>query len=163
MGARVRQLAFALVAAALAGGVLSSAAAAATTPSTVTGSNTVFIAVTSPCTGEHVEVLQDMRFVAHLSDSEHGNILQVLHLTSAGATATGLTTGDTYQVVDIALFRDDFSSAPFDATLILRQQFIGRGNGDNFVLDWHVHFTVDANGQLHADINKINEGRCMFK
>lgn len=143
------------IVAALASMVLASSAAAEATTSTVTGTTTVGFSFPSPCSGEQIAVLEEFRFVAHFTQSAHGDTINLNHVTSAGATGTGLTSGDTYQVVNVFTFLDDLSGAPYAATLTLRQQFVGPGAGNNFVLFLTVHFTIDANGEGHADVQRV--------
>jgi hypothetical protein len=135
--------------------VFARSAAASTTTSTVTGTRTIDFILPSLCSGEQIEVLGEYRFVAHITESANGQTIELNHFTSAGATGTGLTSGDTYQVVDVFTFLDDLSGAPYAATLTLRQQFISRGAGNSFFLFLTEHFTIDANGEGHALVGNV--------
>jgi hypothetical protein len=91
--------------------------------------------VTSPCSGEQVEVVEDLLLLVHLSDLDPDNReLQLLHSNTTNGTATGLTSGETYRFVSSSTSRDDFSGAPFVSTFIFRQLFVGTGTGDSFTL-----------------------------
>ena len=94
--------------------------------------------------------------MTHSTQTPSGATTTLNHVTSAGATATGLTSGDTYQVVNVSAFRDDLSAPPYAATLTLTQQFIGPGPDDNFVSFITIHFTIDANGDGHADVQRVD-------
>src|SRR5215208_4695031 len=136
--------------------LLPSAAVGQATTSTTTSTGLVGFIITSPCSGEQISVLEEFRFVMHSTQTPSGDTTTFSQVTSAGATGTGLTSGDTYQVVNVFAFRDDPSGAPYAATLTLTQQFIGPGPDDNFVSFITIHFTIDANGEGHADVQRVD-------
>jgi hypothetical protein len=118
--------------------------------------------VTSPCSGEQVEVVEDLLVLVHFSDLDPENReLQLLHANAANGTATGRTSGETYRFVSSSISRDDFSGAPFVSTFIVRQLFVGTGTGDSFTLVIHLLLAVDANDVVRAQIQQVDL-ECIF-
>jgi hypothetical protein len=163
MGLMAKRSAFLAVLGLLASFVLSKAASAQAEPVTFHATIPLHIEVTSPCSGEQVEVVEDLLFVGHFSDVDpDGRTLQLLHSNAAGGTATGVTSGNTYRFVRSSVSRDDFSGAPFVSTFNVRQLFVGTGTGDSFTLVIHLLLVVDANDLVRATIQQV-EMDCMFE
>ena len=160
MGVRLGRLVLILVGVSA---ILAGAASAQATPITLRGTIPLDMEVTSPCSAEVVAVREDLHWIGHLSDVDPENrTLQLLHSNATNATATGLTTGETYRFVSATTIRDDFSGAPFVSSFVVRQQFVGLGTGDSFALVIHLLLTVDANDVVRAEIQKV-ESECIFK
>jgi hypothetical protein len=141
---------------------LCSAASAQAEPITFRATVPLHTEVTSPCSGEQVEVVEDLLVLVHFSDLDPDNReLQLLHANAANGTATGLTSGETYRFVSSSISRDDFSGAPFVSTFIVRQLFVGTGTGDSFTLVIHLLLVVDANDVVRGEIQQVDL-ECMF-
>jgi hypothetical protein len=164
MRVHVRHQALSILVGLIASALLAGAAAAAEAqPITLKDTIPLHMEVTSPCSGEQILVSEDLKWIGHLSDIDPENRkLQLLHTNAANATATSLTTGETYRFVHASTSRDDFSGAPFVSTFIVHQQFLGLGTGDSFRLLIHLLLTVDANGEVRGDIQKV-EIECLYK
>jgi hypothetical protein len=127
------------------------------------GSTTV---TTSPFSGiarscdelsEPIELSGTIRNVAHTTVSESGNAFSLFRLQLVNVTGIGLVTGDSYRFLDSYTFRDDLSGAPYAATLVIRQRVITSDQERRSDLRLLVHFTLDANGEPHADVSNFEQ------
>ena len=75
------------------------------------------------------------------------------HFNWAGITGTGLTSGDTYVVPQVASNTDYYHQGGFPAsgTGTLTFQLVSKGSGENIRVKGVWHFTTNANGELTID------------
>lgn len=106
----------------------------------------------NPCNGELVLI----QGKAHelLRVTENGGTYHFgRHFNAAGVTGVGLTSGARY--VLSAAFNDEFTlAAGSTSTTVQALQVIGVGRTPNFTLHVLFHVTVDANGDVHAYVEK---------
>ncbi len=70
-------------------------------------------------------------------------------------SGTGLTTDDKYQGTGVTQqnFGGSFVNGQYSSTYVNNFRIIGQGRGNNFLVHQTVHFTLNANGELTADVN----------
>jgi hypothetical protein len=74
-----------------------------------------------------------------------------VHFQPQGATGTGLTTGDTYRATGVT--QEHTAVGPtFSDTFINNFKIIGPGPDNNLLIHETVHVTLNANGELTAEI-----------
>jgi hypothetical protein len=112
--------------------------------------------VSNACTGEAVTLSGDLHIM--LTIQETGNGLRIgTHAQPVGLTGTGALSGATYHGVGIT--RENFFVDPpgvFDSTFVNNFYIIGEGGAPNFMVHITAHLTVNANGEVTADIVNIN-------
>jgi len=104
--------------------------------------------------GEIVDVDGPVRLVIRSTTSDSGVVQMFLHGNPQGLTGVGQTTGDVYHGVgssqDIITMTP--SGSPQTFTSINNFMFVGPGTGNNFIVHTIIHLTVNANGEITADI-----------
>ena len=107
------------------------------------------------CTGEDVYVYGTIDVVVQTTTDAKGNTHLVTHYTPH-LTAVGLTTGKRYLAVgptQIVSF-DTGGPAVFNVANIIIT--VAPGSGDNFVLTEVIHVTLNANGEVTVEFDRIN-------
>src|SRR5262245_3686721 len=77
-----------------------------------------------------------------------------------GMTATGLITGQKYQVVGMIQqsFKQSCQNGQITSTNINNYRVIGQGPGNNFLLRETLHYTINANGDVTVYHDNISTG-----
>jgi hypothetical protein len=107
------------------------------------------------CTGEDVHVYGPIDVTVQTTTDAKGNTHLVTHYTPH-LTAVGLTSGTRYLAVgptQIVSF-DAAGPSVFNVANIIIT--VAPGSGDNFVLTEVVHVTLNANGQVTVEFDRIN-------
>ena len=113
------------------------------------------VPVSEGCTGEEVHVYGPIDVVVQTTTDAQGNTHLVTHY-SPHLTAVGLTSGTRYLAVgptQIVSF-DAGGPAVFNVANIIIT--VAPGSGDNFVLTEVVHVTLNANGEVTVEFDRIN-------
>ena len=103
------------------------------------------------CTGEDVELSGTIHLV---SQTQSGGDV-VGHFNYQGVSGVGLTSGTTYRSSTVDHFR---LGAPFpsDITSVRSLRLISRGPEDNLLVRFLFHITVNANGEVTAEVKDVN-------
>lgn len=109
----------------------------------------------NPCTGELVIASGIIHTVANVTFGTDGSLHDQYHVNLDGVTATGALTGAKYTVQEqwnVGTNADEDHSTTHH---IFRQQYVRTGNvatplGDDFYIYFHLHITMNANGQMTA-------------
>jgi hypothetical protein len=139
-------------------GPSSAAYAAAQTVTTVEKipvEGTVFVPCAADGSGEDVHLAGKVNSVFHVTLDNAGGAHVKVHQNDQGISGTGLTTGDKYQRTGATNFEFN-SKVGEEQTLVFTFNFIGQGNGNNFLLHGTLHVTVNANGIVTADVDNIS-------
>jgi hypothetical protein len=133
-----------------------SASAMAEAPTTVSFKFRIGVPAFVPCAlggaGEEVETSGTAHMVIHLAHD--GITYGVTHANYQGLSGTGLTSGDKYRAVSAET--DVTPTAKFNVVTITEViQFIGQGPNNNFRIYFLFHFTVNANGEGTASLNRF--------
>ena len=131
-------------------------------PASAEAENSVFLPTTmsvSSCGGETIELTGTLHLiysVTNNSNSDHvRSYSQLRGLTGVGPStgqyhASGITTEST---------NVDGEGFPFSYTYRNNFRLVGQGPGNNFQVHLGVHVTINANGDVTADISNI-EAEC---
>jgi hypothetical protein len=113
------------------------------------------VPVNEGCTGEAVHVYGPIDVIVQTTTDAKGRTHLTTHY-SPHLTAVGLTTGKRYLAVgptQIVSF-DAGGPAVFNVANIIIT--VAPGSGDNFVLTEVVHVTLNANGDVTVDFDRVN-------
>jgi hypothetical protein len=115
---------------------------------------------TNPCTGEQVTGEGTARIVGNFTDDASGGF-HFQAQTSTSGSGVGSPSGATYIVTgvshDAINVRDN--EYPVAFTMVQRTQYIRQGEDmpeDDLVFDMLFHFTVNANGEVTAEVGDID-------
>ena len=108
--------------------------------------------------GEYVLIEGRMHGLSHMTINERGGKLLTVHLQYQGATGTGQTTGHIYRASNSTMetYTRDFDKLPLEVTSVGSFRLIGHGRENNFLLHHITHITINANGDLTANIESLS-------
>ena len=130
----------------------SKARAQAATPETTIFIHHLDVIIPNPCTGEDIHVVGDAKIVNHaVVDASGGAHFRVMS-NLQGVRGTGLTSGRAYRVVDSESTVFLEGPLPQVTTLVGTLSFVSQGRADNFLGHATTHVTINANGELTADV-----------
>lgn len=105
--------------------------------------------------GEPVLISGTLHVLIHQTISDAGHLQFKVHFQPQGASGVGLTTGDTYRATGVTQQTqtvDLTDGAPQEFTFINNFRIIGKGPDNNLLVHQTVHFTVNANGEVTAEV-----------
>ena len=112
----------------------------------------VTIGVANGRTGELVILSGELHIVTTIQETGNGVRISN-HFQPVGVTGTGAVSGATYHGVGITLQQVFVEPPPpFDLTVVNNFYIIGEGGAANFYVHATIHLTVNANGEVTADI-----------
>ena len=129
------------------------AATVSTTNQQIPFALVAFVPCANNGAGELVLVSGTLHVLQHLTITEDGNVHVKTHFQPQGASGVGLTTGDTYHATGVT--QEEFNSngpLPFTDTYINNFRIIGQGPDNNLLVHQTIHITINANGELTADV-----------
>ena len=85
------------------------------------------------------------------------NVSGKTHFQPQGLSGVGLDTGDKYQATGVTQdrFKASLQNGQFNATFVNNFRMIGQGPGNNFLVHENFHVTVNANGEVTADVGNF--------
>jgi hypothetical protein len=103
------------------------------------------------CTGEDVELSGTIHLVSQLQSDGS----EVGHINFQGVSGVGLTSGTTYRSSSVDNFR---LAAPYpsDITSVRSLRLISPGPEDDLLVRFLFHITVNANGEITAEVEDVN-------
>jgi hypothetical protein len=104
-----------------------------------------------PCTGESLVFTVSAHILLHVTTDADGGTHVHDHANGQRAFAVG-PTGVLYQgkIVDNILTQDNGPNGQMEFTDVFHFRVQSQGDSDNFTLEFRVHFTVNANGEVTA-------------
>ena len=117
----------------------------------------VFVPCANDGAGETVELSGDLHILTHLTTSETGNVTVRTLFQPQGISGTGTVTGAKYQATGGT--QETFVSngpLPLSDTFVNNFRIIGAGSGNNFLVHETAHVTINAEGVVTADIDKLS-------
>ena len=85
-------------------------------------------------------------------------MLSKKHFQSQGVSATGLTSGDKYQVT-VGHHQVSFNGKVGEMyTFVNNFRIIGPGPGTNYLIHYNVHITVHPDGTVTSDVDNFRIG-----
>lgn len=139
-------------------GVVGSAAGAA---ETITSSTNVPIdlAVFVPCAaggaGEYVYLSGSLHILSHVTLDPTGGYHFESHFSPQGVSGYGETSGDKYQATGVTRDGGSFMGFPYEYTYVNNFRIIGQGAGNNYLVHETFHITLNANGELTAEVDNF--------
>jgi hypothetical protein len=110
----------------------------------------VFVPCAADGAGEDVLVEGTLHVL--ITETSNANHLSFkVHFQPQGATGTGLTTGDTYHSTGVTQEHLTLGPGVTD-TFVNNFRIIGEGSDNNLLVQQVFHLTINANGELTADV-----------
>jgi hypothetical protein len=130
------------------------ALAAVTTNESVPFNLTVFVPCANGGAGESV-VLSGSLHVLATATINGNNVSSSTHTQPQGVSGLGLTTGDKYRATGVTRYDTNFDNVDFPivTTYVNNFRIIGQGPGNNFTVHQTIHMTINANGDVTADVD----------
>ncbi len=113
-----------------------------------------FVPCAADGAGEIVELSGTLHILTRVTVDSAGGVHLTTHFQPQGVGGIGLTTGDHYRGTGVTRTTSNERSAGFPAssTFVNNVRVIGQGPGNNFDLHQTVHVTVNANGDVTANV-----------
>jgi hypothetical protein len=117
---------------------------------------TVFVSCAADGSGEEVHLTGEIHTVIRfVTNSTTGGIHIKFHANDQGISGIGLTTGDRYHRTG-ATNSEHNAKVGEEITVVDSFNIIGQGNGNNFLAHVTIHMTVNANGDVTAEVVKFS-------
>ena len=112
-----------------------------------------------PCAAGGQEEIVALSGVVHLvfsvTTDASGGLHIDTHSNNQGVSGIGLMTGDKYQATGGNRFNSNTNGGASEATFVDSFGLIGQGPGNNFVIQETAHMTINANGDVTANISSL--------
>jgi len=118
---------------------------------------TVFVPCANDGLGETIVLTGRMHVNDFLSISNDGSWNLKMHIQPMDLQGLGQTTGDKYNGTGVTQSKENMSGKglPYSWTYVNNYRMIGQGPGNNFTVHETIHFTINANGELTADVVNV--------
>ena len=107
-----------------------------------------------PCAGETVVLTGELHTVMSITENENGIHVRS-HFQPMGVSGVGPISGNKYQATGVT--RQDMNTAsdgfPVTQTFVNNFRIIGQGPGNNYLVHAVFHVTVNANGEVTAQVD----------
>jgi hypothetical protein len=134
--------------------------AEATTTTTITRAPFDPTTLLNPCTGETLDVTGTAQIITHTTIDATGAAHTTFLFDTQGVSAVSQTTGVTYRLVDTVSVPTYDGPLPAVGSALSTFRLVGPGPGNDQVLRFQLHFTINANGETTASVlNQVNECR----
>jgi len=111
-----------------------------------------------PCVAGGQDEIVALSGVVHLvfsvTTDSNGGLHINTHSNNQGVSGTGVMTGDKYQATGSSGFSSNTNGAG-EFTFVDNFGLIGQGPGNNFVIRETAHMTINANGDVTANISSL--------
>jgi hypothetical protein len=139
---------------------MGTAFAAATTTTTISRVPFGFTPLLNPCTGENLDITGTTLILTHTTVDATGAAHTKFHFTTQGVRGISQETGVRYELVDTVNDATYDGPRPAVGTALSTFRLVGPGPGNDQVLRFQLHFTINAAGEPTALVlNQINECR----
>jgi hypothetical protein len=125
-------------------------AQAQATANTIEGTVDVPLTVTNPCTGDIINGTFTFHFVLHTTSNNNAGIT-VIHSHIVNGTAVS-DTGVSY-VIQESGNDTEIGSSTNEITTVLDTHVVSQGQSSNFSMRVLIHLTVNANGDVTANVD----------
>ena len=116
---------------------------------------TDFVPCAAGGAGEEVHLTGKIHVVIHSTLDGAGGAHVKLHASDQGISGTGLTTGDKYQRTGATNIEFN-AKVGFERSAGATFNWIGQGNGNNFLVHVLFHVTVNPDGSVTALVDKFS-------
>lgn len=117
-------------------------------------SSTIFV----PCAGENVFFTGTEHIVIDHNINKSGRLAFKYHMNLMGISGVGVTSGEKYQITEVDKgnhSEDTTDGYPVVFTILQNLHILGLGSGNVYMVTMRWHCTVNANGDLTADIDNL--------
>jgi hypothetical protein len=116
----------------------------------------------NPCTGEPVHFTGNIRIRGHFTADANGGLHVQGSVQPRGILGTGLESGTRYRLVGVSRSGDYFPPGEDlrQFTIVSRFHVLSEGSSDNWVENLTIHVTINANGELTAEVGRFTS-RCV--
>lgn len=115
--------------------------------------------VLSPCAAGGQDEIVAISGVVHLvfsvTTDSNGGLHINTHSNNQGVSGIGLMTGDKYQATGSSGFSSNTTNGAGEFNFVDNFGLIGQGPGNNFVIQETAHMTINANGDVTANISSL--------
>ena len=108
------------------------------------------------CTGNPILISGTLHTVTHVTFDENGGVHAKVHFNLQGVKGTDLVTGDKYVGTGATNQKQNITSGAGNFSLVSITNLIGKGKASNAILTQNVHFTLNANGVVTANVNTLS-------
>lgn len=113
----------------------------------------VFVSCARDGAGENVQLSGTLHIVSRAVDDGSGGFHVSSHSNPQGVSGVGLISGDKYQGTGVTRNNVNFKPPfPSESTYVNNFRIIGQGPGNNYLVHETIHMTVNANGEVTADV-----------
>jgi hypothetical protein len=102
--------------------------------------------------GEWVVFTGKLHDMYRVTLDENGGFHMIYLSQPMGVSGVGETTGDVYRGTGALVEQQNYGLVGETSTWVWRYHLIGPGKGNNLYMDETFHFTVNANGELTAEV-----------
>jgi hypothetical protein len=117
--------------------------------------------VNVPCAngglGEDVVLSGFLHVLVTATQDAAGNVHSTTHFQPMGIAGTGATTGDVYRATGITRDEANGLDMPFETTFVNNFRLVGPGKGNNALVHETAHVTINANGDVSANLDFFTE------
>ena len=106
--------------------------------------------------GEQVALTGATEAVFVVTDDGNGGHHVTTIINETGITGTGLTSGAKYQSTGVNRFSLSASGQLSEITFVNNVQLVGPGSGNNLLMHETIHLTINANGEVTANIASLS-------
>jgi hypothetical protein len=115
--------------------------------------------ITVPCAargaGEMIDLTGEVHAVFSVTVDANGGVHISTHFNNVGVSGIGLTTGDRYHAAGPNHFVSNSRGTQNELTFVNDFLLVAPGSGNNLRIHELVHVTVDANGEITAEVNSL--------
>ena len=111
----------------------------------------------TPCVSETVLLTGDIHTLVTSETDENGGVHFQFHNQPIGLSGEGSVTGDQYLFAGLTQrHTSDHTDLPFETTFVNNFRIIRQGSGDNLMVHATLHVTMNANGDVTADVSNTS-------
>jgi hypothetical protein len=134
---------------------VASPAAGFTSQASVPLSLSVYVSCAAGGAGEVVDLAGSLHILTHVTLNAAGGYVFRTHSQPQGVSGSGATTGTKYQGTGVTQETTHAAAAglPYTHTAINNFRIIGRGPDNNYLVHVNTHVTVNANGDVTAEVS----------
>jgi hypothetical protein len=123
--------------------------------STVPFNVTLWIPCANDGLGENVQLTGEIEIHSHAVEDDNGGMHMSTHMRPAGVVGVGALTGARYRGTGGTFQNEGWASGgfPYVYTYVNNFRIIGQGPGNNLLVHVTVHQTLNADGELTAEVD----------
>jgi hypothetical protein len=125
---------------------------------TTSFNRTLWISCANDGAGESVALAGEIEIHSHSTEDANGGVHLSTHVRPSHVVGIGLSTGAIYRGTGGTFEAEGDAAGGYPATYSFVNNFriIGQGPGNNLTMHMTVHQTMNANGELTADVDLTN-------